>query len=284
MGEIGKTIIAFLERDIIGMLLIVQKNYATNMKGGAPWRICEERLWRFGSAWFQRPWNIRIRPSNPLKPLLWPSKRGTVVLWPKLQWSVRRRFPWVSYIFLMACPSTWYWHITQMPWIHVLMRSIRFIIFLTIALFISNHHTDQSHIRNFENSNYVTGRSCKAKCYLSKWWGLHHRQVLHLLHCLYCLHQISWAFPWCNGALPTMLEQSHKVKQKIACRDAPSFPCHPFCLGPIPKRSTGNVKLGFIQLHHGQSPSENPWISHNLTWRKRTTCVADIETQALEWS
>ena len=174
------------------------------MQGGAPWRICEEHLWRFGFAWFQRPWSI-----HRIHWIHWNDR----CLWQLCQRQKEARFLWQSsngarlsgwdvdshgfHTSFWSWLATWYGHITQIPRIHVLMRFIR-LSFLNCALFVSNHR-DQSHIRNFENSNYVrTGRSCKAKCYLSKWWGLHHRQVLHLVHCLYCSHQISWACPWCS--------------------------------------------------------------------------------------
>lgn len=242
------------------------------MQVGAPWRICEEHLWRFGFAWFQRPWSIhRIHWIHWNDRCLWQFCRGQKearFFMTKLQWCqalrVRRRFPWVSYIFLiMACPSTWYGHITQIPRIHVLMRFIR-LSFLNCALFISNH-TDQSHIRNFETSNYArTGRSCKAKCYLSKWWGLHHRQVLHLVHCLYCSHQISWACPWFSWCTSNCAWTKSSKNCMSRCPIVPLPPFLPWQNGPKKIRQECQTRF------HSITPWAEPiWKSMNLPWSGR---------------
>ena len=94
----------------------ITKDYAANMQGGAPWRICEEHLWRFGFAWFQRPWSIhRIHWIHWNDRCFWQlcqRQKEARFFMTKLQWCqtlrVRRRFPWVSYIFLIvACHLIW---------------------------------------------------------------------------------------------------------------------------------------------------------------------------------
>lgn len=208
--EIGKTIDScfFLERDIIGMqlLLILQKTMLQICRvahHGEFVRSIFEGLALLDFSDLEA--SIDCTESTEMTDACGScagDKKRPVFLWQSSNgarlsgWDVDSHGFHTSFL-IVACPSTWYGHITQIPRIHVLMRFIP-LSFLNCALFISNH-TDQSHIRNFENSNYVrTGRSCKAKCYLSKWWGLHHRQVLHLVHCLYCSHQISWTCPWCS--------------------------------------------------------------------------------------
>lgn len=59
----------------------------------------------------------------------------------------------------------------------------------------------------------------------------------------------------------------NKVKQIIACRDAPSFPCHPFCLGKmVPKKIRQECQTRF----HSITPWEEPiWKSMNLPWSGR---------------